>query len=322
MSYLSINEGDVSRKITVFMENSSTGEGVSGITNTGIQCFMKREGGAWQAIATVNAATEGTYGGSASAAGWAPCAGASADAGEYEFHPPNDAFAAAAGVKIVYFKFKATGCKVSRYACELGPFEINLATDVNGVIDANVITIEGLDATDQILANSSGSTPAAIADAVWDEARAGHTAAGSFGQGVASVQGDVTGNVSGTVADVVATVDANVVSGVANPSAISAQVWFDKQSVDVGSIAGSAQAATNLSASAQKLIVGNALTVTATEMTANIAATGNLVGATIVWANGARAAITSYSLNTGVGTFGYAALTGTLPGGTSAFAIV
>ena len=32
-----------------------------------------------------------------------------------------------------------------------------------------------------------------IADAVWDEARADHTAAGSFGQGAASVQGNITG---------------------------------------------------------------------------------------------------------------------------------
>ena len=35
-----------------------------------------------------------------------------------------------------------------------------------------------------------------IADAVWDEARADHTAAGSFGQGAASVQGNITGSVA------------------------------------------------------------------------------------------------------------------------------
>ena len=47
-------------------------------------------------------------------------------------------------------------------------------------------------------------TAAVNADAVWDEARSGHTTAGSFGQGVASVQGNVTGNVAGSVASVTA----------------------------------------------------------------------------------------------------------------------
>lgn len=37
---------------------------------------------------------------------------------------------------------------------------------------------------------------------VWDTARSAHTAAGSFGEGVASVQGNVTGNVAGSVASV------------------------------------------------------------------------------------------------------------------------
>lgn len=43
--------------------------------------------------------------------------------------------------------------------------------------------------------NLNDPTAAAIADAVWDEDRSGHTSAGSFGQGVASVQGNVTGSV-------------------------------------------------------------------------------------------------------------------------------
>lgn len=42
--------------------------------------------------------------------------------------------------------------------------------------------------------NLNDPTAAAVADAVWDEARSGHVSAGSFGQGVASVQGNVTGS--------------------------------------------------------------------------------------------------------------------------------
>jgi len=45
-------------------------------------------------------------------------------------------------------------------------------------------------------------TAAENADAVWDEARSGHVAAGSFGEGVASVQGNVTGSVASVTADV------------------------------------------------------------------------------------------------------------------------
>lgn len=47
--------------------------------------------------------------------------------------------------------------------------------------------------------STGGPTSGDIADAVWDEARAGHVAAGSFGEGVASVQGDVTGSLQGDV---------------------------------------------------------------------------------------------------------------------------
>jgi hypothetical protein len=41
-----------------------------------------------------------------------------------------------------------------------------------------------------------GASAATIAAAVWDEARSGHVTSGSFGQGVASVQGNVTGSVA------------------------------------------------------------------------------------------------------------------------------
>lgn len=54
---------------------------------------------------------------------------------------------------------------------------------------------------------------AAIADTVWDEARAGHVAAGSFGEGVASVQGNVTGSVASVTNAV--TVGATAASAIA-----------------------------------------------------------------------------------------------------------
>jgi hypothetical protein len=58
-----------------------------------------------------------------------------------------------------------------------------------------------------------------IADAVWDEARSGHTTEGTFGEGVASVQGAVTGavaSVTGAVGSVTGDVGGDVVGSVAS----------------------------------------------------------------------------------------------------------
>lgn len=73
---------------------------------------------------------------------------------------------------------------------------------VTGNINTAAGTIQTLDALDTAQDTQHAATQAAIptaaanADAVWDEARAGHVGAGSFGEGVASVQGNVTGSVA------------------------------------------------------------------------------------------------------------------------------
>ena len=87
------------------------------------------------------------------------------------------------------------------------------------ILSVNVFTslITATDKLDtQLVATDAGAITGAslatdvvanISDGVWDEARADHTAAGSFGQGVASVQGNVTGSVAsvtGTVGGLVA----------------------------------------------------------------------------------------------------------------------
>lgn len=61
-----------------------------------------------------------------------------------------------------------------------------LVDNIDGTITSRL-------ATAGYTAPPSAATNAA---AVWDEARSGHTTAGSFGQGVASVQGNVTGSVA------------------------------------------------------------------------------------------------------------------------------
>lgn len=125
-------------------------------------------------------------------------------------------------------------------------------TTVNGLA-ANVITAAATaadfgtevgtavwaSATRVLTANTNLNDPtaAAIADAVWDEARAGHTTAGSFGQGVASVQGDVTGNVDGSVASVTGAVGSvtgnvggNVTGTIGGLSAAALADFFDTNS--------------------------------------------------------------------------------------------
>lgn len=77
-------------------------------------------------------------------------------------------------------------------------------------------------------------TAAAIAAAVWDALRAAHVVAGSFGQGVASVQGNVTGDVQGNVDGSTASVTGAVGSVTGN---VGGNVAGDVQGNVDGSVA-------------------------------------------------------------------------------------
>lgn len=96
-------------------------------------------------------------------------------------------------------------------AAEIANGAIDAATFAAGAIDATAIATDALGALE--LAAGAATE---IAAAVWDEARASHTTAGSFGQGAASVQGNVTGSVAsvtgavGSVTGAVGSVTGNV----------------------------------------------------------------------------------------------------------------
>lgn len=88
-----------------------------------------------------------------------------------------------------------------------GSGAITAASIATGAIDADALAADAgtelgtavwATATRTLTANTNLNDPTAatIADAVWDEARSGHVGAGSFGEGVASVQGNVTGSVA------------------------------------------------------------------------------------------------------------------------------
>lgn len=93
-----------------------------------------------------------------------------------------------------------------------------------GAINAAAIAADAIGASEL-----AADAVAEIADAVWDEARSGHVTAGSFGEGVASVQGNVTGSVgsvtgavgsvTGAVGSVTGNVGGNVVGSVASVTA-------------------------------------------------------------------------------------------------------
>jgi hypothetical protein len=91
----------------------------------------------------------------------------------------------------------------------------------------------------------AGSAVDEIVDQVWDEARSGHVAAGSFGQGVATVQGDVTGNVDGSVDSVTGAVG-SVTGAVGSVTGAVASVTGSVASVTgaVGSVTGAVASVT------------------------------------------------------------------------------
>jgi len=105
-------------------------------------------------------------------------------------------------------------------------------TDHSGTTDS---TAEALAAA----AAGGGASAADIADAVWDEARGDHTGAGTFGQGVASVQGNVTGSVgsvTGAVGSVTGNVGGNVVGSVASVTGAVGSVTGNVGGNVVGSV--------------------------------------------------------------------------------------
>jgi len=108
---------------------------------------------------------------------------------------------------------------------------------VDTVVDAIKAKTDNLPAAPA----AAGDIPAAaaIADAVWDEARSGHTGAGSFGQGVASVQGNVTGSVASVTAGVTVTTN-NDKTGYAlattPPTAVQIRQEMDANSTQLAAI--------------------------------------------------------------------------------------
>lgn len=192
----------------------------------------------------------------------------------------------------------ATAAKLIAYVRLLARKDVAIATDHAtelGEINANVASGAGSydNATDAVQAirdteplgtamrgtdGANTTTPpsaAAIADQVWDEARADHTGAGSFGEGVASVQGNVTGEVAqlGTQAKADVKAEVHAAGGEAIPGTPSAGSAYEiledvaaklpattiaepGDSMDVTSLGGSTDALDRLAESAKAIATG------------------------------------------------------------------
>jgi hypothetical protein len=98
---------------------------------------------------------------------------------------------------------------------------------------------------------AAGPTIAEIVDGVWDELRASHVTAGTFGQGAASVQGNVTGSVdsvtgavgsvTGAVGSVTGNVGGNVTGSIGSVAASGiAAASFAAGAVDANALAADA----------------------------------------------------------------------------------
>lgn len=164
---------------------------------------------------------------------------------------------------------------------------------------ANVLTATAINADAITAAKVAPDVHAEAADAVWDEARAGHVAAGSFGEGVASVQGNVTGSLLGNVGgDVQGNVDGSVAS--VGPGGIVAATFgagaIDATAIATGAIDADALAADTITAA--KVASG---TLTNAKFAADAIDSTVLADNTITAAKINAAALTASKFDTDVG---------------------
>jgi hypothetical protein len=78
---------------------------------------------------------------------------------------------------------------------------------------------------------ATATSLATIAEGTWDSLRSAHTDSGSFGEGAASVQGDVTGDIGGLSTDAKADVNAEVDTAITD-SGIAATALLVKAKTD------------------------------------------------------------------------------------------
>ena len=209
---LEIVKDSTSKRIGVFIQDttSTKGEGKTGLAwnSANLTWYYWREsaGDAGGTEVTKASATRGTF-----TSGGFVEKDATNMPGFYELGIPNAALATGSNWVLMVIRDSAA-------ALNIAPCTIEIA----------------------LIDSSSAPSAATIADAVWDEARADHTAAGSFGQGAASVQGNVTGSVA-SVTGAVGSVGAG---GITAASIATGAIDADALAADAGTEIGTAVWAT------------------------------------------------------------------------------
>ena len=84
---------------------------------------------------------------------------------------------------------------------ENGSYAVSLVGGNSNIADVtNLNSVSVRSANSAGFVQGPGSDPGDIASAVWDEPRTGHATSDTFGEGVASVQGNITGSVASIAA--------------------------------------------------------------------------------------------------------------------------
>jgi hypothetical protein len=155
----------------------------------------------------------------------------------------------ASGVAVLPVQIPLVAFDSQTATVSVGSGGITTSSFAAGAINAAAIAADAIGASE--LATDA---VAEIADAIWDEARAGHVSAGSFGEGIASVQGNVTGsvgsvtgnvggNVTGSVGSVAAggITAASIATGAVDADALAAdavtEIWAGSTAPTSGAIA-------------------------------------------------------------------------------------
>lgn len=245
-----ITAGATSRRIGVWLADSSstTGAGLTGLTNAsaGLTAYYWREsdGNVAGTAITLAAGTLGTY----SSGGFVAKDGTNLP-GLYELGVPDAALAT--GAKWVKIMLKgATNLAPRVVTIKLEALDLDTALSsqtvsavsgavgsvtgavgsvtgavgsvtgavgsVTGNVGGNVVgSVGSVTAAVSVTGDLSATMKTSVEGAVWNATRAGHVTAGTFGEGLASVQGNVTGSV-GSVTGAVGSVTAAVTVGTNN----------------------------------------------------------------------------------------------------------
>lgn len=216
---LQIPKDTTSKRIAIFIQDSSktNGEGKTGLTSgsTNLKWYYWREseGDAGATSVTLASATRGTF----TSGGFVEKDSTNMP-GFYELGVPNAAIATGANWVTMVIRDSGTGLTIAPCTIEIQLMDtlpVTAGSVADAVWDEDIVAAHGtadtagrclktLDAVSDRTNNSNinallGVSDAAstnLSDAIWDEARSGHTTSGSFGEGVASVQGNVTGSVA------------------------------------------------------------------------------------------------------------------------------